>query len=143
MGVSITILNANCLLRAATQSSARANSNSVPAAFWFLYEVFSDPVLLARARKDVDSAHLPSINSNDPPRFDINLLCKAPLLQSVYAEVLRLRTAIFITRMPEHNDFRLGDWIFPKNKLMMAASYTAHHDESVWNTGTATDPHPL
>jgi cytochrome P450 len=45
--------------------------------------------------------------------------------------------------MSEHNDLKLGDWLLPKDKLMIAVSYTAHRDENIWNTGTPTDPRPL
>jgi len=120
-----------------------SNSNAIPAAFWLLYEIFRDPQLLERVRKEVDATRLPSDDPNAPPRFDLEALTKATLLQSVYAETLRINTAILVARMPEHEDFRLGDHVFEKDKLMVAASYVAHHDTNVWNQGTPEDPHPL
>ena len=119
------------------------NSNSIPAAFWFLYEIFSDPVLLSRVREEVDECILPSSDPDAPPQFDLTALGNSPLLQSCYAETLRLRTAILVTRVPERDDFKLGDYVFPKNNLIMVASQTAHMDEDVWNTGTGEAPHPI
>jgi cytochrome P450 len=121
----------------------RANSNAIPAAYWFLYEIFRDPELLRRVRHEVDGARL---NANEPdalPRFDLELLIKSPLLQSIYAETLRLQTAILIARMPAREDYQLGEYSFKKDKLLVAASYIAHHDPKVWNQGTVEDPHPL
>ncbi|THV97343.1 cytochrome P450 [Aureobasidium pullulans] len=76
-----------------------ANSNAIPAAYWFLYEIFRDPELLGRVRSEVDGA----------PR----------------------------------EDYQLGDYSFKKDRLLVAASYIAHHDTKVWNQGTVDDPHPL
>ena len=123
--------------------NSRANSNSIPAAFWFLYEIFRDPVLLNRVRTEVEEARIPSDDPDAPPKFDVTILGSCPILQSVYAETLRLRTAILVTRMPERADFRLGDYVFPRKNLLAVASQTAHMDSDVWNTGTANDPHPL
>jgi cytochrome P450 len=45
--------------------------------------------------------------------------------------------------MPAKDDFHLADYSFKKDKLIMVASYVAHHDTNVWNQGTVEDPHPL
>ncbi|KAG9519407.1 cytochrome P450, partial [Aureobasidium melanogenum] len=120
-----------------------ANSNAIPAAYWFLYEIFRDPELLHKVRSEVDIARIGTDDPNDPPRFDLEVLIKSPLLQSVYAETLRLHTAILIARMPAREDYQLGNYSFGKDKLLVAASYIAHHDIKVWNSGTEKDPHPL
>lgn len=75
--------------------------------------------------------------------FDIAKLCDNPLLQSVYAETLRLRVWQFVIRSPDRTDLNVGDWLFPKNKLIAISSYTAHMDKATWNTGTDEDPHPI
>jgi cytochrome P450 len=143
VGVSDLHLISSPRTRPLTFKSPSANSNSIPAVFWSLYEVFRDPFLLSRIRREVDAARLPSADPNVLPHYDLNVLSKLPLLQSVYAEVLRLRTAVLVTRTPERKDFSLGNWIFQKDKLVMASSYTAHHDGNIWNAGTPDDPHPL
>ncbi|THZ04907.1 cytochrome P450 [Aureobasidium pullulans] len=120
-----------------------ANSNAIPAAYWFLYEIFRDPELLGRVRSEVDGARTNAHEPDAPPRFDLEALIKSPLLQSIYAETLRLQTAILIARMPAREDYQLGDYSFKKDRLLVAASYIAHHDTKVWNQGTVDDPHPL
>ena len=64
------------------------------------------------------------------------------MLQSIYAEVLRLRIAAFIMRSPERGSMELNAWRFPKGEIMLVATTPAHMDKSLWNTGQA-DEHPL
>ena len=118
------------------------NSNSIPAACWFLLELIRDSSLLSRVRNEVESALIPSSDPSEL-QFDIPKLCSGPLLQSVYAETLRLRVALIVTRTPCRSEYKLGDWIFPKNELIAISSRDAGLNEEIWNTGTAEDPHPL
>jgi cytochrome P450 len=108
-----------------------------------LYEIFRDPELMRNVKAEVDEARINADDPEAPPRFDMDILVKAPLLQSIYAETLRMQTAILIARMPTKKDFQLGGYSFQKDKLLVAASYIAHHDTGVWNSGTTEDPHPL
>ena len=118
------------------------NSNSIPAACWFLLELVRDSSLLSRVRNEVESAFIPSSDPREL-QFDITKLCSGPLLQSIYAETLRLRVALIVTRTPERSDYKLGNWIFPRNELIAISSRDAGLNEEIWNTGTAEDPHPL
>ena len=84
--------------------------------------------------------------------MDVDSLCSKPLLQSAYAETLRLYTSLFTLRSPAHEDFRLGIWKVPKDKLIAVDSRVAHMDSRFWNTGCrsssnaeddAEGPYPL
>lgn len=119
----------------------RANANAIPCAFWFILEVFRRPLLLLRVRSEVESCLIQS--STAEIAFDITKLCNNPLLQSIYAETLRLRVWHFAIRSPDRGDLTVGDWLFPKNKLIAISSYTAHMDKTTWNTGSDEDPHPI
>lgn len=116
------------------------NTNAVPAAFWFILEAFKDPSLLSRLREEVAHDQRSQSEYSIP---DINVLCGGQLLQSVYAETLRLRVAILVTRAPEHEDFQLGDYIFPKDNIIALSSRTAAMDELLWNAGSTQQPHAL
>lgn len=119
----------------------RANANAIPCAFWYLVEVFRSPSLLLRVRSEVENCLIQS--STAEMAFDIPKLCNNPLLQSIYAETLRLRVWHFAIRSPDRADLNVGDWLFPKNKLIAISSYTAHMDEAAWNTGSDEDPHRI
>ena len=105
-------------------------------------ELVRDPALQARVREEVQSALIPGSDPKDL-QFNITELCNGPLLQSIYAETLRLRVAIVITRNPEWSEYQLGEWVFPKDELIAISSRTAAMDKEIWNTGTVEDPHPL
>lgn len=116
----------------------RSTRNSIVAAFWTVIEVFHDPVLLAKVREEVKTCE----NSDPETIFDIDRLLQSPLLQSIYAEVLRLRVHIFIVRAPKRYSLHIGDWCIPTGKTLLMSSTPAHIDTEVWNTGV-NDEHPL
>ena len=120
----------------------RMNANSIPAAFWFLLEIVHDPSLLARVREELDSS-VASTSTEESPKFDMFKLTSAPLMQSIWAETLRLRVAINIVRGTEYRDFKLGNWLIPKAKTIVIPSLIAHMDEKIWSTGAGDSFHPL
>ncbi len=112
---------------------SRANTNAIIAAFWANLEIFRDPALLSKIRHSIRSSLDSSVQPN--LRFDIEKLVRQPLLQSVYAETLRLRVHVYITRCPERKNLDIKGWTFPKDKAVLVSSTPAHMDESAWNCG--------
>ncbi|KAF5859190.1 hypothetical protein ETB97_003203 [Aspergillus alliaceus] len=113
--------------------------NSIVAAFWTVLEIFQDPILLAKVREEVKNC------ANDNAKtvvFDIDKLLQSTLLQSIYAEILRLRVHIFIVRAPTKYHLQIRDWFIPTAKALLMSSTPAHMDTNVWNTGP-NDEHPL
>jgi len=105
-------------------------------------EFIRDPLLLHRVRSEISAARLDRPDGQRPG-FNISKLCEGPLLQSVYAETLRLRIAIILMRSPEKHDFKLGKWLFKTGDLIFLCSQTAARNRDLWNDGTDKDPHPL
>ena len=105
-----------------------------------LVEVVRDSSLLSRVRSDL--SRCVSDSSLSDLDFDIGRLCEQPLLQSIYAEILRLYTAVMIVRSAEHTDVTIGNWNFPKHSLIAISSQVAHMDKEVWSTGHKA-LHPL
>ena len=102
--------------------------------FWLQHEILRRPSLLADLRAECIQ-HLTSDTSLDEPvRFNTSGLRSQPLLQSSIAEILRLRTHVFIMRYPDQHDMDIGEWRIPKESLVMACSTTSHMDPSLWNT---------
>ena len=75
--------------------------------------------------------------------FDVEKLLHDDLLQSIYAEILRMRVAVFIVREPTTDDYSLRGWHFKKNETLNMSTRTEHHAEDIWNSGSKTKPHPL
>ena len=78
----------------------------------------------------------------DHPEFETDKLCNQPLLQSVYAETLRLYSAIFTLRSAQYGDFAAGGWIYTQNSSIVLSSYSAHMDKEAWHTGHGAS-HPV
>lgn len=90
------------------------------------------------------SASPPPINtSHTPSPFDASFLSSDPLIQSLYAETLRLRAATLVLRSTKDDGVTLGNWVMPQGNIMVMSTYHAHRDQDTWNIGTAEEPHPL
>lgn len=113
-----------------------ANLNSHTAAIWMIIEIYKDAALLERVR-----AELSSISTSPEEKIqwidDINTL---PLLQSIYAEVLRLRTGVQTVFRDNRNDIQFNDWRFPKKSVVIVPTMEAHRDETYWNTQNGKHP---
>ena len=130
-------LSANLILL----RSYRENANSVPATCWFVLEAIQNADLLRRVRSEVQSCfHTSPAREN---HFDVERLCSQPLLQSMFAETLRLRTIQFIVRGSDHEDFRYQNWIVPKGQIVAVDTHTAHTNGLIWGTGGPGNPHPV
>ncbi|KAF5869941.1 putative nacht and ankyrin domain protein [Botrytis fragariae] len=92
-----------------------ASINVHKAAVWAVIEIFKDPALLSRVRKELQGASFDP-ESLASPHF-IHKLIQIPLLQSIYAE-----------------------WIFPKKTPILVPCGPAHHDAKVWNTRNGEFP---
>lgn len=111
-----------------------------------IYEALKSPSLVSQALAEIQAAQSQSF----PPgksTIDTEVLCTMPILQSMYAESLRLYTSLFSMRSAIHGDFKLGGYTVPKNELIGVDSRVSAMDKDTWNTGdTIADskgPHPL
>lgn len=111
----------------------RFTSNVIPATFWFLFEILATENLLGRARNELQGTR------TDAGIFDPTKVINAPLLQSVYAEVLRLHVASLVTRSVKQTH-SLDNWVLPKDQYIIVASHVEHRD-SYWNAVDASNKH--
>ncbi|KAI9644636.1 hypothetical protein NHQ30_006660 [Ciborinia camelliae] len=115
-----------------------ANINFHKAAVWAIIETFKDPVLLSRVRKELDEV------SFDPNSFasphDTEILIQIPLLQSIYAEVLRLHVEIQHVLYSHHSPVHVNQWIFPRKTPILVPCGPAHHNPKAWNTRNGEFP---
>ena len=120
-----------------------ANANAIPAAGWMALNAFLDPLLLKRARQEVEDCFQDQISTNGTRKLDLTKLCSKPLLQSMYAETLRLCAGIVVGRTPRDGPYKLGEWMFPQGDLILLSARTSAMNPEIWNTGSAEEPHPL
>ncbi|KAM7193863.1 cytochrome P450 [Rhypophila sp. PSN 637] len=115
-----------------------ANINVHTAALWCLIEIIRDPDLLARIRSELSTITL-SPTSCGPSAW-IEALMALPILQSVYAEVLRLRVDTGGVFRDNHGELQINQWRFPKHSLVIVPTRPAHMDEAYWNTRGGKKP---
>ncbi|KFY81326.1 hypothetical protein V500_11534 [Pseudogymnoascus sp. VKM F-4518 (FW-2643)] len=102
-----------------------ANANIVPTVGWCLIDILMRPTLAATARAEIAAL--------SPGEINMQALLTSPLLQSIYAEELRLRNAILIQRTPIVDTFKIGPWKFPKGDMIMASSWQEARNRETWN----------
>lgn len=82
------------------------------------------------------------ITSNASLPFDFPIFSSAPLIQSMYAETLRLRFAFIILRGVK-DEVALGDCFIPRKNVIAMSTYHAHRDQESWNANTVKESHSL
>ncbi|KAL4934894.1 hypothetical protein BDV06DRAFT_234963 [Aspergillus oleicola] len=111
-----------------------AVTNVVPSALMCVLHIFSDAELLSRVRASLHGTNPVAVFS------DMDKLLRNDLLQSIYAETLRLYVQSYITRCSAHAPAEVGAWCLPQNEVGMVSSFVAHMDENVWNTRDRAHP---
>ena len=134
------------LIPSTSDKHCRENANSIPAVFWMIYEALQRPTLLSQALKEIVTSQGWS-SLNNKPTMKVEALCNMPILQSMYAETLRLYTSLFTLRTSPHKSLDIGNFTVPRNELLAVDSRVSAMDSSFWNTGSTNPdcegPHPL
>jgi cytochrome P450 len=105
-----------------------------------ILEVVRRPELLASVRQEI--APFASWNQIEFVA-DVEGLCSQNLVQSIYAEVLRVHNGTVINRVPRVPDMTVGGWRLGKDEPIVVSTYHTARDKVVWNEGTMDDPHPV
>ncbi|KAI0490288.1 cytochrome P450 [Xylaria cf. heliscus] len=103
-----------------------ANGNAPPVIFWYLFEALKDAKLTQLLMQEVT----PCISEEGD--IDIGKLAAQPLLQSVYAEVLRLRVSILISRIVEYQDITFEGYTVPRGEYILMPTDAVHFNEEAW-----------
>ncbi|KAF9881762.1 hypothetical protein CkaCkLH20_00908 [Colletotrichum karsti] len=119
-----------------------ATANAIPAIGWMVLEVVQRPALLEQVRAEI-SPHMRFSSNESPPEIDIDGLCQETLIQSIYAEVLRVHNGTVVARVPQTPDFSIAGWKFTKDEPIMVSTYDTARVPSIWNQGTTDEPHPV
>jgi len=92
-------------------------------------EIIKDPLLFRQVHGEVTSVCVVDEQGNSS--IEVGRLMSLPLLQSIYAEVLRLHVSINVTRELTGN-ITLGGYSLEKGSVIQAATEICHHDEAIW-----------
>ncbi|KAJ5118842.1 hypothetical protein N7476_011197 [Penicillium atrosanguineum] len=107
-------------------------SNTVPAAFWSLYDIYCRPELLNDLRKEVELNAL-SIRTNGTHIIDIGALRgRCPLLLSTFQEILRTRTMSSPTRYVTQDTLIADKYLLKAASLVTMPSIEMGKQPEVW-----------
>ncbi|HLT34627.1 MAG TPA: cytochrome P450 [Enhygromyxa sp.] len=95
---------------------------------WALYYIHRDPELLARARAEVDGID------------DDAGLSRAPLLDAIVDETLRIRPPPGQCFRTLVEPLELGPWFLPAGVIVSPAICLLHHREDLWREPARFDP---
>ncbi|GAP82401.1 putative cytochrome P450 [Rosellinia necatrix] len=109
-----------------------ANANLLPIMFWYLFEALKSHDLQQRMIEEIRTCVSPGAPGAPDVGLDIGSLLEKPLMQSAYAETLRLRVAIALPRICEHSDFDLMGYRIKKNQLLVVLTWPVLKDEAAW-----------
>ncbi|KAF9692788.1 hypothetical protein EKO04_009166 [Ascochyta lentis] len=104
------------------------NTELVSSTFWMTVETLRKSHLVRNMTASVDQ-HLSPITH----KYDVFGLAQVPLVQSVQAEVRRLRTATCVVRTNKTNGFPLDKhWSLPKGATVVMFSHDISLNTNVW-----------
>ena len=98
-----------------------------------MMQIFRDPSLLSKIRRELDGALKPSLIPGTS--FDVEMLIQLRGLQSVYCETLGLNVDAYVMRYTACADLRIREWTFPRNKIILVTTSPGHTDKTLLNTG--------
>ncbi|KAK8078438.1 hypothetical protein PG996_004608 [Apiospora saccharicola] len=105
------------------------NSNTVPICTWVMMELIKDPDLLQAVRRETTRSTV--LSGASTQTLDEQKITSIPLLQSIYAETLRLHVGILITRT-SLVPVTVAGYSFPAGTVFHAPTQVAHLDEITW-----------
>jgi hypothetical protein len=114
-------------------------SNTLPAAFWMLFHVYSDPVVLKDCREEVLKIVKQKDGVNVIDVDDVKTSC--PVLLSTFREVLRYRFMGVSTRVVMEDTLLDGKYMLKKGSALMIPGKVQHSDTSVWGPTVAEFDH--
>ncbi|KAH9905037.1 putative 25-hydroxycholesterol 7-alpha-hydroxylase [Xylariomycetidae sp. FL2044] len=106
-------------------------ANTVPSAFWTIYHIFSDPMVLQECRAEVEQA----VRHGDDgiATIDLNWIVNScPTLQSTYNEVFRYHGFANSVRVVSEDHLLDNRYLLKKGGLVMMSARAQHSNPAVW-----------
>lgn len=119
--------------------------NTVPATFWALFYVFSNPPLLADLRNELSTIEQTGIDhTEDQPTRHVNItqaMVDCPLLMSLFQETLRLQATAGSSRVVLQDTVLNDQYLLREGALIHMPARTVHADPANWGpSATQFDP---
>ncbi|KAL4995055.1 cytochrome P450 [Aspergillus recurvatus] len=120
-------------------------SNTVPAAFWVLFDLYSRPALLREIREEVMGYAVSVENTHTPTKYIIDIPAlrgSCPLFVSAYQEILRTRSMTAVTRVVTEDTVLADRYLLKKGGVVSIPASAMGADETVWGPESANEFNP-
>jgi cytochrome P450 len=116
--------------------------STIPAAFWMLYYVFSNPEILELLREEVgtilETTSLDATKGTVTRTLNITeLRIACPLLTSTFQETLRHASLGASVRLATEDTIIDGQYLLKKDCIVQMPSHVVHFDPSIWGSSVA------
>lgn len=112
--------------------------NTVPAAFWTIFNTFSRPQLLQKLRSELEEIAVSRDETNQRVELDVAAVKgRCPHLLSVFEETQRSLTIHANIRKVEE-DTMLNSWLLKKGSYLQIPNQPVHFDKTIWGEEPAS-----
>ncbi|KAJ5769177.1 hypothetical protein N7520_003736 [Penicillium odoratum] len=112
-------------------------SNTVPAAFWVLFDLYTRPKLRAEIREELKTNAL-SVAVDESHNIDIGAMReKCPLLLSTFQEVLRTRTTTCSSRIVLQDTLLAKKYLLKRGSMLNILADAMGYNSTVWGANSA------
>jgi cytochrome P450 len=109
-------------------------SNTVPAMFWFMFDIFSRPELLEEVRDEV-AQHAVQVDAQGVHTLDLGEIKeKCPLLMSAFQETLRLRSNTVPIRVIYEDTILDDRYLLKKGGILQMPAHAINRDRTIWGS---------
>jgi len=109
--------------------------NTVPAVFWMLYYIYSNPLVLEDLRQELSTIIQTSKTPDGGPLHNIDVTqikTRCPLLTSTFQEVLRCRAMDTSVRQVMEDTLLDGKYLLKKDGIIQMPCRVIHTDKAIW-----------
>ncbi|GAP82390.1 putative cytochrome p450 oxidoreductase [Rosellinia necatrix] len=113
---------------------------TAPTTWWLVYQIFSDPVVLADVRRELSAL----VEESDDGRYSINVAVirtACPILLSTFKETMRHRAIGTSVRMCLEDHVLDGRYLLKKGSMVIQSQIVHHTAPAVWGEDFATFQH--
>lgn len=105
--------------------------NTAPTAFWMVWQVLADPVILEDCRREV--TQLVRTDPDGAHTIDLaDVMTACPILVSTWQEVLRFHGISIAARVVKEDTLIDDQYLLKKGGLVMMPNAVIHSDPSLW-----------
>ncbi|ORY10234.1 cytochrome P450 [Clohesyomyces aquaticus] len=120
-------------------------SSGANTAFWFLYQIFSDPSALHSIRYELAELSIRDPTSDGITKRSLIRLDKlkthCPILIAMFNETLRYHSTVTNIKQVQHDTILADQYLLKKNGIVMIPGRSVHHNKEIWGPSASIFDH--